>query len=57
MSDKETLINLSKSDLVIFPYQFTNDSASGARMKVAISVKRGSPIGLPLPPPTGGFFE
>ncbi len=30
MSDKETLKKLSETDLVIFPYQYTNESASGA---------------------------
>ena len=30
MSDQETLKKLSKTDLVIFPYQYTNESASGA---------------------------
>ena len=36
MSDKETLKKLSKTDLVVFPYQFTNESASGA-VRQAIS--------------------
>ena len=36
MSDKETLNKLSKTDLVVFPYQFTNESASGA-VRQAIS--------------------
>ena len=30
MNDKETLNKLSRTDLVVFPYQFTNESASGA---------------------------
>ncbi len=29
-SDYETITKLSRTDLVIFPYQFTNESASGA---------------------------
>ena len=36
MTDKETLKKLSKTDLVVFPYQFTNESASGA-VRQAIS--------------------
>ncbi len=36
MSDKETLNKLSRTDLVVFPYQFTNESASGA-VRQAIS--------------------
>ena len=30
MNDQETLKKLSKTDLVIFPYQSTNESVSGA---------------------------
>ena len=36
MSDEETLNKLSRTDLVVFPYQFTNESASGA-VRQAIS--------------------
>ena len=36
MSDKETISKLSRTDLVVFPYQFTNESASGA-VRQAIS--------------------
>ena len=36
MSDKETLKKLSSTDLVVFPYQSTNESASGA-VRQAIS--------------------
>ncbi len=36
MSDNETIKKLSKTDLVVFPYQLTNESASGA-VRQAIS--------------------
>ncbi len=41
LSDKETLLSLSKTDLVVFAYQATNESASGA-------VRQGIASGVPV---------
>ena len=47
VSHKETLLSLSKTDLIVFPYQFSNESASGA-VRQGISSK--TPVAVtPLP--------
>ena len=50
VSHKETLLSLSKTDLVVFPYQSSNESASGA-------VRQGIASGTPVAVTPSSIFD